>query len=310
MGKRTERESGEAWERSLMRSESSEGFGYYTRIDPSLSEINQSNIESKERPLVVNCAGIFAGELAFTTDKRGGRLDYQLIYVSEGRLTFFHEGTSAEAGAGSVILLPPRVPYRFTHRGGERIRYFWVHFTGGEVEERLSEYELHTLPRIYDTTSGTHISQRFQGLFDAFSRRHAHLDRELSALLDCLLIAVSRGVAEGNEGVGILSRSLHYLTANYSKRIHIPDLAEMEHLSVSRYNDLFKRQMGLPPTRYILELRMSSAKELLGSTDLPVKQIGSMCGYDDPHFFSKTFRAYQGVSPVEYRRGAGTNIKQ
>jgi transcriptional regulator GlxA family with amidase domain len=81
----------------------------------------------------------------------------------------------------------------------------------------------------------------------------------------------------------------------------------MEHLSVSRYCFLFKRRFGVSPQKYILELRISTAKELLTSTDLPIKEIGSACGYADPHFFSRIFCKSCGVSPTEYRRGIREN---
>ncbi len=83
------------------------------------------------------------------------------------------------------------------------------------------------------------------------------------------------------------------------------ELASLEHLSVSRFNYVFKEQTGMPPTKYILRLRMASAAELLTSTDLSVKQISHMCGYNDPHFFSKVFRGYFGTTLVECRAKKG-----
>ena len=275
-------------------------FSFYTLQEPSVAGGDQSNITSLERPLIVNCAGNYACDCFFTTDKKAGRLDYQLIYINSGKLTLFYDEHKIVANAGSVVLLPPKSPYKYTNVGSEKMSYFWVHFTGAEAKLRLEEYNIKPFPTVYETITGNHIKQCFYAIFDAFSRRAIHLERELSALLERLLITVARSIEDG-EKQGALSRSIKYIGVNYSDDIRIATLAKIEHLSVSRYNFLFKQQYGIPPTKYILSLRMSLAKELISSTDLSIKQIGSICGYDDAPFFTKTFKRFFGLSPVEYR---------
>lgn len=288
-------------EKTLLHADMSGMFSFYTSVDPSVKSIDQSNIASTKHPLIVNCAGNYASDYLFTTDKKLGRLDYQLIYVNSGQLTMFYDDREIIAKAGNIVLLPPKIPYKYTNLGSEKISYFWVHFTGSEVETRLEEYSLKPFPMVYTTRSRNHIKQRYYAIFDAFSRRAIYLERELSALLEHLLITVARSIIKDGENQSTLSRSIEYIGANYSDSIRIAKLAEIEHLSVSRYNFLFKQQLGISPTKYILSLRMSSAKELINSTDLSIKQIGIMCGYDDAPFFCKTFKSFFGVSPMEYR---------
>ncbi len=288
----------------LSRADMAESFGYYAFTTSTGEIVNESDIESFDRPLIVNCAGNFASSFPFTTDRKNGRHDYMLVYVNAGKLIFFDGENPVEARPGNVIILSANKPHKYTYTGIDKLSYFWVHFTGSEAASRLEEYDLRHFPTVYETYSGNHIHQRFQSIFDAFSKHAAYIDRELSALLERLLITTARSIVRG-ERVSTLSKSVRYIGSNYNTEIKIAYLADMEHLSVSRYNFLFKEQMGMPPTKFILRLRMSSAKELLGSTDLPVKQIGIMCGYPDPHFFSKTFKGFFGVSPAEYRKGFG-----
>lgn len=295
-------------EKALAHADMTKIFSFYTSPDPTKQGIDQSNIASNERPLIVNCAGNYASDYIFTTDKKTGRLDYQLIYINSGKLTMFYGEREIMLKGGDIALLQPETPYKYTNIGSKKISYFWVHFTGGEAANRLEEYSIKPFPTIYNTKSGNHIRQRFFAIFDAFSKRNIHLERELSALLERLLITVARSVTTG-ENQGTLSRSIKYIGTNYSSDIRISALAEMEHLSVSRYNFLFKQQLGIPPTKYILNLRMSSAKELISSTDLSIKQIGIMCGYDDAPFFTKTFKRFFKVSPIEYRNLYIANTK-
>ena len=278
-------------------------FAYYVPMDCSGRVLNESNVELLDRPLIVNCAGYYATSFVFNTDRREGRLDYQLIYVKTGRLTLFDGNKEVLAPEGSVVLLPAGIPHKYTNRGCRKTSYFWIHFTGGEVLSRLDEYEISPFPAIYNVGTKSNLSGSFRNIFDAFVRQGEHLQRELSALLEGLLITVSRSVMREGKTYGALSVSVEYIKMNYCLPIRIEHLASLEHLSVSRYNYLFSKQFGIPPTKYILNLRMSSAKQLLASTDLLVKQIGLMCGYKDAHFFSKTFKSFFGINPEEYRRG-------
>ena len=178
-----------------------------------------------------------------------------------------------------------------------------MHFTGSEVALRFDEFNIECFPRIYKSVSSNRIARRFQSLFDAYEKRDAYRDRELSIMMEHLLVAIARGIDRDSAEITTLSRSIGYIVSNYSSEIVIPDLAKMEHLSTSRYNYLFKLITGVSPKKYILQLRMSTAAELIRSTDLPLKQIGIMCGYSDAYFFSKTFKAFFGVSPREYKKG-------
>ena len=63
---------------------------------------------------------------------------------------------------------------------------------------------------------------------------------------------------------------------------------------------IINKIMSMPPQHYLITLRLQIACDLLGNTDMNVRQIGISVGYDDPHFFSKLFMRYMGVSPIAY----------
>lgn len=64
----------------------------------------------------------------------------------------------------------------------------------------------------------------------------------------------------------------------------------------------FRKQIGVPPQKYLTDLRLSNALNLLQSTDLSIREIAFQCGFDDPGYFTRLFGRTQGVSPKEYRR--------
>ncbi|MBE6583514.1 MAG: helix-turn-helix domain-containing protein [Ruminococcaceae bacterium] len=277
-------------------------FGYNSFTDDkNKGPYSYCSVESFDLPLMINCAGCVDASLPFTTNNAQGRLDTYLLYVTHGNLCIPDGEKVINAPAGSVVLFPANQPYSYYYSGGERLVYLWAHFTGSEAALRAEQYGLDYFPCIHRAAKNNHIPQRFQSIFDAYTKNDRFRDRELSALLERLLITVARATARGGAEYNMLSSSIKYITEYYNTEIKIPKLAAIEHLSVSRYNFLFKKQMGITPTRHILDLRMSCATDLLRSTDLPIKQIANMCGYSDAQFFAKTFKAYHGLSPTEYR---------
>lgn len=274
---------------------------FYSFSDFGKQAINYCSVESDRYALSVNCAGQIVLSNPFITDNKDGRLDFYLMYILSGELLVANGDTNEKLNAGSVAIFEPKVGYRYTYLGGETLDYLWIHFTGHSARAFLEECAISVFPQYYSTANENRIVQRFQDIFDAFSRKDRYRDRELGALLERLLISVARAIDDKNMPRCSLSRSLGYINSHYDRAIKIPDLAAMEHISTSRYNCLFKLEMGQSPSSYILRIRMSSACELLRNTDVCIKQIGVMCGYSDPHFFSKVFKKYIGMSPSEYR---------
>ncbi|HEX7315808.1 MAG TPA: helix-turn-helix transcriptional regulator [Pyrinomonadaceae bacterium] len=78
-------------------------------------------------------------------------------------------------------------------------------------------------------------------------------------------------------------------------------LAAVVNLSPSRLHQLFKEETGLPPARYLRQLRMRRAKELLETTHLSVKQVMAGVGVTDESHFVRDFKKCCGLTPARYR---------
>ncbi len=83
--------------------------------------------------------------------------------------------------------------------------------------------------------------------------------------------------------------------------LHVATLAAAVNVSPSHFSALFKRWMGCPPIDYFIHLRMQQACRLFDSTSLNVKEVAAALGYDDPFYFSRTFKSVNRVAPSEYR---------
>ena len=99
-----------------------------------------------------------------------------------------------------------------------------------------------------------------------------------------------------------LENTVSYIHNHYTEEISVKTLAENEHISESRFRELFKKAFGTSPGDYIINLRIERAGELLITTDSSVSYISSVCGYSDEFYFSRIFKKKTGFSPLMYRR--------
>lgn len=260
------------------------------------------SVKSERYPLVVNCAGISVLEKPFTTHNPIGREDYYLLFLLKGELSVTFPDGERKCGAGTLIIFPPRTPYTYSLTSNEEMIYYYVHFSGSEVEKALSEYGLPLHPSFLKTSFDSSVMERFLVIFDTFAKTDRLRDRELYLNFDRLLMTISRNLSEKRLGSSDkLRASIAYIHANLASTIKIGDLARIENMSVSAYNALFVKALGVPPGEYIITTRLASACALLTDTDISVREVGEKCGYSDPQFFSKIFKSHMGKSPRSYR---------
>ena len=98
-----------------------------------------------------------------------------------------------------------------------------------------------------------------------------------------------------------IEQSISYMLQHLNQPLQVATLAAAVNVSPSHYSALFKRWMGSSPIDYFIRLRMQQACRLFDSTSLNVKEVAAALGYDDPFYFSRTFKAINRVAPSEYR---------
>ncbi|MEK6304624.1 MAG: helix-turn-helix domain-containing protein [Acidobacteriota bacterium] len=99
---------------------------------------------------------------------------------------------------------------------------------------------------------------------------------------------------------------IDFMSANLQRSISLTELAGVANLSPSHLCRLFKSQTGISPGEYLRRLRMETARHLLSTSVLSVKQIMAAAGYNSKSHFVRHFRRSFGLTPSEYRRGIST----
>lgn len=92
-----------------------------------------------------------------------------------------------------------------------------------------------------------------------------------------------------------------YLDTHYTEKISLDALADQFFISKFYLTRVFKEQYGVSINTYVLNLRITKAKQMLRFTDKKLEDIGYQCGLGAPHYFSRIFKQVEGITPSEFR---------
>jgi len=99
----------------------------------------------------------------------------------------------------------------------------------------------------------------------------------------------------------ICNEAMRYIEDNYQSDISLDTIAGSIHLSKYHFVRIFKETLGISPMKCLLHVRLSAAKDLLGRTELSIRDIACAVGYENALTFSRVFKNSEDISPTEYR---------
>lgn len=101
----------------------------------------------------------------------------------------------------------------------------------------------------------------------------------------------------------VVEQIMNYIEDHYSEKISLDQIAENMYLSPFYISRIFKSETGNAPIRYLINIRLEKARELLeGGYEGSIQEVAAQVGYDDAYHFSKLFKKRYGISPSQARR--------
>lgn len=99
-----------------------------------------------------------------------------------------------------------------------------------------------------------------------------------------------------------LRRVLERMQASLSADLDLATLAAESGYSRAHFLRTFRAATGQTPHRYLLDLRLEKARELVANKSMPLIDIAADCGFSSHAHLTTAFRSRFGVAPSEYRR--------
>jgi AraC-like DNA-binding protein len=142
--------------------------------------------------------------------------------------------------------------------------------------------------------------------FDLLLKLLRHNDKlsHLKAIntLEKILLTIQETTEEKSIPAPWLKSAIIFLQKSLKESPDYEALARQLNMGLSTLRRNFKNETGLSLHLYTLQCKISEAKDKLGNTNIPIKKIAELLGYNDVYFFSRQFRKITGVPPGEYRK--------
>ena len=95
--------------------------------------------------------------------------------------------------------------------------------------------------------------------------------------------------------------TINYMNQNFGEKITIESLSKLANMSESNFNRIFKKETGISPIEYLINVRIKKAKKFLREKTNTITEISINCGFYGISHFSSCFMKQLGMSPSDYQ---------
>lgn len=256
--------------------------------------------------------------------------DFQLLYVARGQIRVTLLDQSVTVGGGRICLIPSYHWHTVEVLSAPNVSLLGIHFdffaeisvTSDSdiiVEEPCSPDRLFCAMPVRESmplldlpveghTAPPGIAELMEEIIDEWNERKSGYLLACRGLLLQLFARLSRSSTEQTrmhlfpKYETELMNLVRELAADCGREWTLSEMAAYLNINTDYMSRLFKLRMGLGPNRYLQTIRHKRAKQLLRETSLSVEEVGNAVGYDDMHYFSRIFRKWEGLSPLQFRK--------
>lgn len=276
-------------------------------------EIQEPGVLSGSR-MYFHTASLTAQQLFFTLKCTGRYLcdgdylvrraaydSYLILYVVRGKGFCELENRRVTISAGSMVILDCHAPHCYGTNDSWEI--LWAHFDG----RMASDYFRAIVSggrQIIQPRNGYQAARTLESVYRMF-----HVDKRISealisqyivTLLTEFLVYETPQKITREQSVQ-MEAILSYINENLDQSITLEMLAHRASLSPFHFSRVFKRETGYTLREYLSNTRVNAACFYLRTTQMPLKEITSRCGYARESTFCTVFKRLTGMTPQEYR---------
>ncbi|HET6487702.1 MAG TPA: helix-turn-helix domain-containing protein [Spirochaetia bacterium] len=269
-------------------------------------------------PALTHCGEIHSiGESSVALHAHEG---FEFAYLVSGTAWWQAGGSDFQQNPGELFFALPRQPHGTAHRAhpachklllGLRV----VDLHGGPVAARL----LHSLfLQGRQVLRGAQQTESLiRGLIlQVVARRAGGEDvcaGYLRAFLGLLTQAAATGVRPSSNADGRLCdavrNALSFMSRELHRHVKLEEMAEASGLGVSQLCFHFRREVGMTPAAYHLQMRLGAAREALLVPHTSITHVAMEFGFSSSQHFAMDFRRTFGTTPLAWRRNGTDGSK-
>lgn len=246
------------------------------------------------------------------TEYRTGRLIDGVTFCVSGKAYFDYGDDGFELNAGEMVFLPASSSYVVRCSSEEPFVHYTANFTldrEKSADQGATAFSGILSGNLRHTTSPENVRvylPKFEALLSVWQNKKNGYRVMSKALVYELLYLYFTDAGRTHRNRDEYERLLpakKLLDTEYMNSQSTAELAELCEMSVTSFRRMFTKLFAMPPVEYRMNKRILRAKDLLLSGQYSVSEASREVGFTDPNYFTRVFRAHEGISPSEFIKG-------
>lgn len=226
---------------------------------------------------------------------------FVIHYITKGKGEYFVSGKTYKLKQGDGFLILPLESTSYCADSEDPWEYYWVGFNGSEAKKLLELSGLGNDNFIFSYTKDNRLEKHLSDLYYSskeYSSREFAMIGYLYLFFSCIITEnqIKRPIEE------YLKRAVQYIEENYSYHVTVEDIAHYVGVERSYLYRIFINEFGSSVHDYIVNYKLSKAKEMLSAGKLSITEIAYSLSFQSSSHFSKIFKSIVGISPSKYRK--------
>ncbi|WP_299012066.1 AraC family transcriptional regulator [uncultured Polaribacter sp.] len=243
----------------------------------------------------------------FRSRKKGSK-QYIFIYCTKGKGEIILENKSTIINPNHFFIIPKNKSHTYKADDADPWSIYWVHFNGSFADKIYDRYKKTNKDNYKNIPFSKGITDQFNKIFNYFNNNYILKDIEYANLLSLDFVSSFvyhdfQSKANPHQSDNLVESVKNYLLNNLEKTLTLNELAEKFNYSKSYLHTKFKVKTGYSVLAFFTLKKIQKSCELLSYTDLSIKEISYKVGFEDPLYFSRTFKKFMGKSPRNYKNG-------
>ena len=275
-----------------------------TWTDDSVRLINTPTQLAKSSFFYMQEAGYFKTMPPYFTERKNLN-SFLILYTLSGNGHLQYESGEYTLSAGQCFFIHCKKHHRYYALEGPQWEFLWLHFYGSSSLGYYQEFERNGfyIPDIPDKAAfESYLRQIIAINQDKTAASELVTSQLILSLLTKLLILNFTGRTSSFDIPPYVQGCSKYIDTHFQEDPSLEQLASLQHISKYYLSREFKRYMGITIQDYLVNTRITYAKELLKYTHMPVGEIAFACGMHNVSHFINLFKARESMTPLSYRR--------
>lgn len=230
-------------------------------------------------------------------------------YVKQGKIILKINQTEAIIPQGGLYYIPATTKYSHYLLDCDVAEIYWCHFNLQISGQPL--IKLIDIPIGVGVLNQNDVEASFLRMIQQISNKQIGGTLKLSGymtelLADYLSLCSNDVQIKNTQKFDVMNSVFQFINQNLDKNPTVDELAALVGLAPNYFIKLFKRYFDETPIQFILGRKEQFAKEMLTSSNISVKELAGMLGFENQNYFSEFFKKRCGYSPMKYREMKGS----